>query len=98
MDHETEEVHELNLLTESEADTGGQGDEYPVGESNYSFYYCNTYFSLGPFCLISISLFLLVKWKLKKSAGFSALTCLHWLFREQPLELRALASVQGWEC
>ncbi|XP_026315637.1 striatin-3 isoform X2 [Hyposmocoma kahamanoa] len=32
VDHEAEEVlNELNLLTESEADTGGQGDDYPVG-------------------------------------------------------------------
>ncbi|CAK1600864.1 unnamed protein product [Parnassius mnemosyne] len=32
VDHEAEEVlNELNLLTESEADGGGQGDEYPVG-------------------------------------------------------------------
>ncbi|XP_049868313.1 striatin-3 isoform X2 [Pectinophora gossypiella] len=31
VDHEAEEVlNELNLLTESEADAGGQGDEYPV--------------------------------------------------------------------
>lgn len=34
VDHEAEEVlNELNLLTESEADTGGQGDEYSVGGS-----------------------------------------------------------------
>lgn len=33
VDHEAEEVlNELNLLTESETDTGGQGDDYPVGE------------------------------------------------------------------
>lgn len=33
VDHEAEEVlNELNLLTESETDSGGQGDEYPVGE------------------------------------------------------------------
>lgn len=32
VDHEAEEVlNELNSLTESEADSGGQGDEYPVG-------------------------------------------------------------------
>ncbi|XP_026732523.1 striatin-3 [Trichoplusia ni] len=32
VDHEAEEVlNELNLLTEREADGGGQGDEYPVG-------------------------------------------------------------------
>ncbi|KAL0881018.1 hypothetical protein ABMA27_002160 [Loxostege sticticalis] len=31
VDHEAEEVlNELNMLTESEADGGGQGDEYPV--------------------------------------------------------------------
>ncbi|KAG6438484.1 hypothetical protein O3G_MSEX000012 [Manduca sexta] len=34
VDHEAEEVlNELNLLTESEAVGGGQGDEYPVGGS-----------------------------------------------------------------
>ncbi|KAJ0175445.1 hypothetical protein K1T71_008604 [Dendrolimus kikuchii] len=34
VDHEAEEVlNELNLLTESEADSGGQGDEYTVGAS-----------------------------------------------------------------
>lgn len=32
VDHEAEEVlNELNLLTEREADGGGQGDDYPVG-------------------------------------------------------------------
>ncbi|KAL4716374.1 hypothetical protein ACJJTC_006736 [Scirpophaga incertulas] len=31
VDHEAEEVlNELNMLTESEADSGGQGDDYPV--------------------------------------------------------------------
>ncbi|XP_047019264.1 striatin-3 isoform X1 [Helicoverpa armigera] len=34
VDHEAEEVlNELNLLTEREADGGGQGDEYPVGSA-----------------------------------------------------------------
>lgn len=38
MDHEAEEVlNELNLLTESEADTGGQGDDYPVGELAFTW-------------------------------------------------------------
>ncbi|XP_028177892.1 striatin-3 isoform X2 [Ostrinia nubilalis] len=35
VDHEAEEVlNELNMLTESEADGGGQGDEYPVGSAS----------------------------------------------------------------
>lgn len=35
VDHEAEEVlNELNLLTEREADGGGQGDEYPVGSGS----------------------------------------------------------------
>lgn len=38
VDHEAEEVlNELNLLTESEADSGGQGDDFPVGKSS-SYY------------------------------------------------------------
>lgn len=39
VDHEAEEVlNELNMLTESEADGGGQGDEYPVGELQSTLY------------------------------------------------------------
>lgn len=41
MDHEAEEVlNELNLLTEREADGGGQGDEYPVGELSRVYVFC----------------------------------------------------------
>lgn len=49
MDHEAEEVlNELNLLTESEADTGGQGDDYPVGEffTIHLAGECNNYLAL----------------------------------------------------